>query len=201
MNPVLAMNSSNKKEINYLNSYKADPSIVPLVINNLIINLKKMQFPKDEIDEIILSMDEAITNAVQESIRKQTDTNNSYVEESHEITIRYYITEDNFDATIIDNGKGLNVNDIICYTPDKASNDYYEQIVMYATDSEKQRLKVRINGKEVLLKGIGAGLKVILAFMDSISIDLIDKEKVVSSSITEFTDGTILTLKRKKRYF
>ena len=36
--------------------------------------------------------------------------------------------------------------------------------------------------------------------MDAVTIDLIDKEKVLSSSVSEHTDGTILNMKRKKRY-
>jgi len=44
------------------------------------------------------------------------------------------------------------------------------------------------------------GLKVILAFMDSVSIDLIDKERVLANSVSEFTDGTILNLNRRRRY-
>jgi len=51
-----------------------------------------------------------------------------------------------------------------------------------------------------VLKGIGAGLKIMTAFMDSITIDLIDKEKFISNSISDFTDGTILNMKRKRRY-
>jgi hypothetical protein len=74
------------------------------------------------------------------------------------------------------------------------------QIISYATESEKSKIKVRLNGQEIALRGIGAGLKVILNFMDTITIDLIDKEKVLSRSVTENTDGTIFNMKRRRRY-
>jgi hypothetical protein len=36
--------------------------------------------------------------------------------------------------------------------------------------------------------------------MDSITIDLIDQKKVVANSVSETTDGTILNIKRRRRY-
>ncbi len=194
------MVSKKKKVINFLDSYQADTSVVPEIINHLINSLKELDYHVDEIDEIVLSMDEAITNAVQETIRKQECLPRSDYEKRRAITIRYMIDDEGFDATIIDHGKGLNVNSLKGLIPDSKSKDYHSQIIRYASDAERKKLKVRLNGKEITLKGIGAGLKIILAFMDSVTIDLIDKEKVLSTSVTDFTDGTILNLKRTRRY-
>ena len=194
------MDNGIQKEINYLDSFNADTSVVPTVIASLVNHLREMKYPREEIDEIILSMDEAITNAVQETIRKKDGTETHGSHERREITIRYNITDKDFDATIIDHGKGLDLQNIVGIIPDRDSHDYHDQIVRYATESEKKRITVRVNGKEITLKGIGAGFKIILAFMDTVTIDLIDKEKVISNSISEFTDGTILNLKRKRRY-
>lgn len=194
------MDNGIKKEINYLDSFNADTSVVPTVIASLVNHLREMRYPREEIDEIILSMDEAITNAVQETIRKKDRAEEQINHERREITIRYNITDKDFDATIIDHGKGLDLQNIVGIIPDRESHDYHDQIIRYATESEKKRITVRINGKEITLKGIGAGFKIILAFMDTVTIDLIDKEKVISNSISEFTDGTILNLKRKRRY-
>ncbi|RJP25453.1 MAG: hypothetical protein C4529_00845 [Deltaproteobacteria bacterium] len=201
MNTV-SMVGNVKKEINFLDSYSADTSIVPAVINNLMKNLEVMEYPRDEIDEIVLSMDEAITNAVQETIRKKNHftTHVGAGGERREITIRYNITSSNFDATIIDHGRGLDIDSLVGIIPDSTSTDYHNQIIRYATESERKKLTVRVNGKEIALKGIGAGLKIILAFMDNITIDLIDKKKIISDSVSEFTDGTILNLKRRRRY-
>ena len=190
-----------KKEINFLDSYIADTSIVPSVIGSLMNNLKLMNYPRDEIEEIVLCMDEAITNAVQETIRKkECECFECHEGERREITIRYNINVNDFDATIIDHGRGLNIDSLAGIIPDSSSDEYHTQIVRYATDSEKKKLTVRVNGKEISLKGIGAGLKIILAFMDTITIDLIDKKKIISDSVSEFTDGTILNLRRKRRY-
>ncbi len=190
-----------KKEINFLDSFSADTSIIPNIINNLMKNLEVMDYPREEIDEIVLSMDEAITNAVQETIRKKCDSApKEPCCEQREITIRYNITSFNFDATIIDRGCGLDIDSLVGIIPDSSAVDYHNQIVRYATESERKKLIVRVNGKEIILKGIGAGLKIILAFMDNITIDLIDKKKIISNSVSEFTDGTILNIKRRRRY-
>ncbi len=186
------------QEIGFLDSYTADTSIIPQVIDKLITDLKKAGYPQEDIDEIVLSMDESVTNAVQETINK--NKSRTSCAETRDITIRYTINSSEFDATIIDHGKGLDLFNMLHVVPDRESNKYHDQIVIYATESERSKIKIRINGEEVPLKGIGAGLKIILHFMDAVTIDLIDKEKVLSNSVSEHTDGTILNMKRKKRY-
>jgi anti-sigma regulatory factor (Ser/Thr protein kinase) len=186
-------------DINFLDSFRADTSIVPEVIDRLISDLKFSQYPQEEIDEVILAMDEAITNAVQETI-STLGARYSNTQHDREITIRYTIGSIEFNATIIDHGKGLDINKMIKKTPDKRSDAYHEQIFSYVETSTIDRLKIRINGKEVHLNGIGAGLKILLSFMDTVTIDLIDKQHIVADQVTEFTDGTILNMYRKRRF-
>jgi len=194
-----------KQEIKFLDSFCADTSVVSAVIDRLLTDLNEAGYPKEEINEIILSMDESITNAIQETIKtnqklQRDSCDDSKSPERRDVTIRYTITDDEFDATIIDHGKGLDIFNILHHVPDKSSETYKNEVLSYATESEKSKIKVRVNGQEIPLRGIGAGLKIILNFMDSITIDLIDKEKIIASSVTEFTDGTIFNMKRKKRY-
>lgn len=186
------------KEITFLDSFTASTSIVPEVIDRLMKNLYRMNYPREEIDEIILSMDESITNAVQ--VTMNCGETACVIPEKRNITIRYMIKNNEFDATIIDHGTGLDFIKIISSVPDVNSNKYFDQILSYATESEKSKLSVKINGEEVPLRGIGAGLKIILSFMDSVSIEYIDKKKIISSDVSEYTDGTIFNIKRKRRY-
>jgi anti-sigma regulatory factor (Ser/Thr protein kinase) len=188
---------TNRHEIDFLNSYSADTAVVPEVIDQLISDLMKGDYHRDEIDEIVLAMDEAVTNAIQETMKSLIDRED---DERRDITIRYTITDNLFDATVIDHGKGLDLFNILNATPRCGSRSYLNEIVSYASESEKSKLTVRLNGKEIPLRGIGAGLKIILNFMDAVTIDLIDKEKVISQSVSEHTDGTIFTMKRKRRY-
>jgi len=193
-------NNIKNPEINFVDSYQADTSMISEVISRLIDDLKEMGYPRIEIDEIVISMDEALTNAVQETLRRKKSPIELNHEINREIAVRYKVTPDEFDATVIDHGKGLDILNLMSIIPDTSSPDYYDQIVKYVTESEKKKLRLTIDGKEISFKGVGAGLKIMLAFMDSISIDLIDKEKVLADSVTEFTDGTILNMKRKRRY-
>jgi anti-sigma regulatory factor (Ser/Thr protein kinase) len=194
--------NKNSHDIDFLNSYSANTAVVPEVIERLINDLKKIEYIQDEIDEIVLSMDEAITNAIQETMKANETFKRMMIsdDDRRDITVRYTISSDIFDATIIDHGKGLDIFNILNSTPQVGTTTYMNQIISYATESEKCRIKVRLNGQEIPLRGIGAGLKVILNFMDSITIDLIDKEKVLTQSVTENTDGTIFNMKRKRRY-
>jgi anti-sigma regulatory factor (Ser/Thr protein kinase) len=194
--------NKNTRDIDFLNSYTANTAVVPEVIERLINDLKKIKYIQDEIDEIVLSMDEAITNAIQETMKANEIAKRRFVsdDDRRDITVRYTISSDIFDATIIDHGKGLDIFNILNSTPQVGTTSYMNQIISYATESEKSKIKVRLNGQEIALRGIGAGLKVILNFMDTITIDLIDKEKVLSQSVSENTDGTIFNMKRKRRY-
>lgn len=186
-------------EIGFLDSFTASTSIVPEVIDRLMIDLIKMECPQEEIDEIILSMDESITNAVQVTM----NCSDTYcdIPEKRNITIRYTVSDTEFDATIIDHGTGLDFIKILSSTPDIHSRNYHDQIISYATESEKSKLSIKINGKIIPLRGIGAGLKIILSFMDSVSIEYIDKKTIIASNVTDSTDGTIFNIKRKRRYF
>ncbi|HOM88167.1 MAG TPA: ATP-binding protein [Spirochaetota bacterium] len=189
------MNDNTIKK--YIDSFSADTITVPTVINQLLTDLNTLNYPGEEIDEIVLSMDEALTNAIQETIRK--NYNIHYGPETREITVMYIITMDEFEAVVIDQGKGLNLQESIKETPDKTASNYFDQIVKYSSKAEKG-LSVRVNGQQISLKGIGAGLKIMCAFMDSITIDLIDKEKMISDTVSKVTDGTILSMHRKRRY-
>ncbi|HOO72082.1 MAG TPA: ATP-binding protein [Spirochaetota bacterium] len=189
-----------EKQIGYLDSFCADTEVVPQVINRLIFDLEKLGYPEDEIYEIVLSMDESITNAIQETLKKTRDCEEFDTIPKRNITIRYTVDARSFDATIIDHGKGLDIFNIIHSVPNSNSSEYLSQIVRYASESEQQKIRVRINGKEIALKGIGAGLKIILNFMDKVTIDLIDRQKVLATSVSEHTDGTIFNMKRKRRY-
>ncbi|MEJ5362587.1 MAG: ATP-binding protein [Spirochaetota bacterium] len=192
--------SNNNNDVKkYIDSYNATSQTVPLVIEKLLTDLKEMHYPKEEIEEIILSMDEALTNAIQETIRKENNLNIAYDPDMREITVMYIVSKDEFEAVIIDHGKGFDFNESLRKTPDKASLDYFEQITRYSSEKESG-LHIRVNGRQISLKGIGAGLKIMCAFMDSINIDLIDKEKIVSDTVSPVTDGTILSMHRKRRY-
>ncbi len=188
------------KTIQHIDSYPADSSIVPRVISALYDDLRSIGFPHDEIDEIVISMDEALTNAIQETIRKQENIPAVNPGRIRAIIVRYLLDEEHFEGTVIDHGGGFDLVKSFHDAPSRHAEDYFGQLVRYIDKSESGRLRVTVNGRDISLKGIGAGLKILLAFMDSIRIDLMDSKDIISDSVTEFTDGTILTISRKRRY-
>lgn len=193
------MGNMSNIEINFLDSFHADTITVQNVISQLITDLKKMQLPDQEREEIVISLDEALTNAIQETICKNEGACSSD-SPFHDITVRYHITAKEFDATIIDHGKGLDIQKMMTTIPDSNAHNYEGQIYDYIDVKSQTKFQVRLNGQEIQLNGIGAGLKILLSFMDLVSIDLIDKKNILSDSVSEFTDGTILNMKRKRRY-
>jgi len=183
-----------EKEITYLDSFVASTSMIPEIIERLFQDLTKMEYTKLEIDEIIISMDESITNAVQATIKNPNKfSKNLY------ITIRYSVSETEFEATIIDHGTGFDLIETLNSTPDRKSSDYHNQVMNYSIDTGKSQASLKVNNKHIFLKGVGAGLKIILNFMDSVSIEYIDKKTMVAPSVSESTDGTIFNMKRKRR--
>jgi anti-sigma regulatory factor (Ser/Thr protein kinase) len=193
--------NKNTGQTEFINSYPASTTVVPEVIERLISDLKKYEYGQNEIDEIAVSLDEAITNAIQETIElSQSLRFDGETTETRDVTVSYAITKDIFDATVIDHGKGLDIYNTLISTPQSGSINYMHQIISYASESERRKLRVRLNGREIPLRGIGAGLKIILTFMDAVTIDLIDKQHVIAQSIAGHANGTIFTMKRKRRY-
>lgn len=191
--------STDHKEIHFLDSFQADTHIVRDIIDTLIQDLRHFPYTREEKDEIILAMDEAITNAVQETLFCH-DSDSPQSRNPNEITVRYRIGDGGFDATIIDHGKGLDLKKMLPVLPDKTAHDYKNQLYKYAQKADGAKLRVRLNGREIALNGIGAGLKIILTFMDSLTIDLIDKDSIITSDVRESTEGSILNMQRKRRY-
>jgi anti-sigma regulatory factor (Ser/Thr protein kinase) len=187
---------TKEKEISFYRNFIADTSIVGEIGKELTDDLLKMEYQEEETGEIVLAMDECIANAVKATI-ENTNKNSKKLY----ITVRYGISETEFDATIIDNGAGLEFIKTLNITPDSKSDDYHNQVTNYAANIEKTGSTLKMNNQPVSLKGVGAGLKIILSFMDSVFIEYIDKKEVIASNVSESTDGTIISMKRKRRIF
>ena len=189
---------AKEKEIAFIGSFAAKTSIVSEIINELNQDLLKMDYQNEETCEIVIAMDESISNAV-----KATIENTPKSSKKQYITVRYTITETEFDATIIDRGKGLDFIKTLGATPHSKSDDYHNQLMDY-TDSANagtHKSSLTINHENVSLNGVGAGLKIILSYMDSVFIEYIDKKEIIATNVSESTDGTIFNMKRKRRNF
>lgn len=183
-------------QIRYIRSFGPETKYVPMVIADLESDLAKSKFESDDLMEIVMAVDEALTNAILETARSKGDFITKIKEAlrlDNSLTVSWAIDEEKFSFTVIDQGEGLDLDIMIGKVPAPGDEDYFEKVKSY---SQKDQLVLRINGKPVEVKRFGAGLKIILSFMDKITIDYIDKEAIVTKKISGATQGTILTMVR-----
>ena len=187
-------------QIRYIRSFGPETKFVPAVIEELERDLQKADFTMDDAMEIVMAVDEALTNAILETARSK-DNFLSKIKEAlrldNSVTVSWAIDQDKFSFTVIDQGEGLDLGIMIGKVPVPGDVDYFEKVKNY---EKKDQLVLRINGKPVEVKRFGAGLKIILSFMDKITIDYIDKEAIVTKQLSGATQGTILTMIRYRDY-
>ncbi len=179
--------------IEYVNSFGPETRFVPMIIEDLMRDLSRSFFSKDESQEIVMAVDEAMTNAILETARR---TRNVTQQVSYSVNVRWTIDAEKFSFTVIDQGKGLDLDIMLGKVPVPQNADYFEKVQQY---EKKDQLQIRVNGKPVEVKRFGAGLKIILSFMDLITIDYIDKKEIISKKISGATEGTIFSMTRYHR--
>lgn len=182
--------------IQYIRSFGPETKFVPIVVTDLEQDLSKAEISQADAMEIVLAVDEALTNAILETARSKRDEqepNGDTSKLENSVTVSWAIDADRFSFTVIDQGEGLDLDIMIGNAPIPGQNDYFEKVREY---EQKDQLVLRVNGKPVEVKRFGAGLKIILSFMDRITIDYIDKEAIVTKQLSGATQGTIMTMIR-----
>jgi len=192
---------AEQKSIIFHDSFEADTKILAYLIDNLFRDLSTAKYNEEEAHEIVVAVDEAITNAILETIKAtgEVDDNLSISLSSAKvksIAVKWEITPTEFFATVIDHGAGLDLATIKNAVPQVSKDDYLGQVKKY---QDKCNLHMRVNGIETEIKRLGAGLKIMASFMDAIFIDLIDSKNVISDKVEKSTTGTILNLYRHRR--
>lgn len=186
----------NGKNISYLRSINPETRFVPEVIKDLDNDLKSSSFSEDDILEIILASDEALTNAILESAkaidRKDKKAKETLLSE-YDITVSWTISQERFSFTVVDQGGGFDLGYMLERLPSPNRKNYLEEVNKY---QKKNNLTLRINGEPTEVKRFGAGLKIIMSFMDKITIDYINKDQVISKELSQKTQGTILNMIR-----
>ena len=192
---------TRSEAIVFHDSFEADTKVLSFIIDKLFKDLDRAGYGEEEAQEIVVAVDEAITNAVLETIKctgeVEEDLSITFkMDKVKAIAVRWEISDDNFYATIIDHGSGLDLKEVEAHLPEASGQDYLNQV---GEHQQKGNIRLRLNGEEIELKRLGAGLKIMASFMDTILIDLIDAKKSVSDKVTRSTLGTILNLYRARR--
>ncbi|MCK5268187.1 MAG: STAS domain-containing protein [Spirochaetes bacterium] len=190
------------ENILFQDSFVADTKILAYIIDRLFRDLEKADYPHEDSQEIVVSVDEAITNAILETIKATGEVIDDLDMTYHAntvktIAVKWEIKPEEFFATIIDHGSGFDMNKIKTTIPDTTGNDYLAQVGEY---QQKCNLQVRLNGENITLNRLGAGLKIMTAFMDAIIIDLIDVKESDTGKLDKEANGTILNLYRKRKH-
>lgn len=185
----------------YHDCFIADTKVLAVVIDKLFNDLGQAGYEEEETQEIVVAVDEAITNAVLETIKVTGDvvedlSSSFSIDQVKSIAVCWEITDKDFHATVLDHGSGLDLHAVEEQLPEASHQDYLTQV---SEHQKKGNIRLRLNGEEIELKRLGAGLKIMASFMDSILIDLIDAKGAVSDKVGSTTLGTILNLYRARR--
>lgn len=197
-----AEEKENKKtSIVFHDSFEADTRILSYLIDHLFQDLEKAGYNEEEAHEIVVAVDEAITNAILETIKATGEVEDDLTiafdsSKVKSIAVKWEITPNEFYATVIDHGSGLDLATIQETVPRVDRQDYLGQVDSYQNQCN---LHLRLNGEEIEIKRLGAGLKIMTSFMDAIFIDLIDAKKSLSQKVKHSTTGTILNLYRRRK--
>jgi len=193
--------NNSADSIVFHDSFEADTRVLSSIVDKLFEDLDRAAYDKEEAQEIVVAVDEAITNAVLETIKSTGEVEEDFsiasrTDKVKAIAVRWEITDRDFYATVVDHGPGLDLEAIEKHLPETSRKDYLDQV---SEHQQKGNIRLRLNGEEIELARLGAGLKIMASFMDTILIDLIDAKKTLSDQVATSTLGTILNLYRARR--
>jgi len=179
---------------------ESDTRLIAPLIDQLFNDLDQAGYCGDEASEIVTAFEEAVTNAMFETIKETGKMQDILLLAKTErppkiIVVIWKISQDFFTATIVDHGAGLDLKSQEENTPDISSKDYLKQV---GEHQHKGNLHINVNGEAVVLKRLGMGLKIMTSLMDEVHITLIDPYEMVSKTVHSKTMGTILTLHRAR---
>ncbi len=181
------------ESIAYQESISPNPDVLSKVIDRLSRDLENAGVNKYEANDILVCLDEGLTNAVLETMKHTRKIKrNSYNDRS--IVVRWEIRPNAFFATIVDHGGGFNIRNISKALPEARQKDYMRQIEAYQQSKE---IKFKADGRNKNIKRFGAGLKIMTSLMDVIMVDLINTKKDLFKESSDDVSGTILNMYRR----
>jgi anti-sigma regulatory factor (Ser/Thr protein kinase) len=150
----------------------------------LRVSLIQNGFGEDDISQIVLAADEALTNSITANV-----TNHS--EET--IICRWRIVNAKFTLLILDYGRGLKVSE--SYSDDYESprdlENYLGSIKQHQTSSSGQ---LPFGGVNKPHKNMGKGLKIIRSLMDTVKILYHSNESITDNPLDNKINGSIVEL-------
>lgn len=141
-------------------------------------------FGEDDISQIILAADEALTNSITANVSNQSEET---------IICRWRIVDSKFTLFILDYGKGLKISETVSdnYESPQNLDSYLDNIKEHQSTSAGQLPFGGINKPH---KNMGKGLKIIRSLMDTVKILYHNNETITDNPLDNKINGSIVEL-------
>ncbi|HMV41303.1 MAG TPA: ATP-binding protein [Leptospiraceae bacterium] len=141
-------------------------------------------FGEDDISQIILAADEALTNSITANVSNQSEET---------IICRWRIVDSKFTLFILDYGKGLKISETVndSYESPKNLDHYLDDIKEHQSSSAGQ---LPFGGVNKTHKNMGKGLKIIRSLMDTVKILYHNNETITDNPLENKINGSIVEL-------
>ncbi|MBK8398142.1 MAG: ATP-binding protein [Leptospiraceae bacterium] len=151
----------------------------------LRVSLSQHSFKEDDISQIVLAADEALTNSISANVSNHSEET---------IICRWRIENSKFTLLILDYGRGLKISETVSedYQPAPRNLDnYLESIKEHQSESPG---KLPYGGIEKPHKNMGKGLKIIRSLMDTVKILYHNNETITDNPLDNKINGSIVEL-------
>jgi len=151
----------------------------------LRVSLSQNSFGEDDISQIVLAADEALTNSITANVSNHSEET---------IICRWRIENSKFTLLILDYGRGLKISETVSdnYEPAPRNLDnYLGDIKQHQSDSPG---KLPFGGVEKPHKNMGKGLKIIRSLMDTVKILYHNNETITDNPLDNKINGSIVEL-------
>jgi anti-sigma regulatory factor (Ser/Thr protein kinase) len=165
----------------YVMFLPADMIAVKRFRRELQKSLRIHNFPEEDIQQIELACDEALTNSITANIK-------NYSQET--IICKWRIEGFTFTLLLLDYGKGIPSEKNSCCEKPKSLAELLENFTKLELDCQNI---LPFSGVPKIHKNMGQGLNIIRKIMDKVSIHY-HKNDAIIDSLVESVDGSLLEL-------
>lgn len=149
--------------------------------------LSQNGFSEDDISQIVLAADEALTNSITANVSNQSEET---------IICRWRIVDAKFTLLILDYGRGLKISETVSddYEEEPTGQDldnYLKDIQQHQTKTPGQLPFCGVNKPH---KNMGKGLKIIRSLMDTVKILYHNNETITDNPMDNKINGSIVEL-------
>lgn len=150
----------------------------------LRVSLAQNGFGEDDISQIVLAADEALTNSITANVSNHSEET---------IICRWRIVDSKFTLLILDYGRGLKVSESFSddYEAPRDLENYLGNIKQHQTSSSGQ---LPFGGVNKTHKNMGKGLKIIRSLMDTVKILYHNNETITDNPLDNKINGSIVEL-------